>query len=94
MKHFNLTVTGKVQRVGFRFSAMAAACRFSISGFVMNSGKDDVYIEAEGTTENLELFIAWCRKGPVGAHVDNVEVQDAPLKNFSRFEILSRAEVF
>jgi acylphosphatase len=93
IKHLNVSVTGKVQRVGFRFSAMEAACRFSVTGFVMNSGKDGVYLEAEGTHENLELFLAWCRKGPLGAHVDHAEVQEAPLKNFTRFEILSRTMV-
>ena len=90
MKHFNLTIIGKVQRVGFRFSAMEAAYRFSINGFVMNSGNNDVYIEAEGIIENLGLFVAWCRKGPMGAIVDDVVVQEAPLKNFTKFEILSR----
>ena len=90
MKHFNLTIFGKVQRVGFRFTAMETAYRFSISGFVMNYGANDVYIEAEGTDENLELFLNWCRKGPLGARVDNVETQEAPLKNFTNFEILSR----
>ena len=90
MKHINLTVTGRVQRVGFRFSAMEAACRYSITGFVRNSGNDSVYIEAEGTAMNLELFIAFCRKGPMGARVEHMEVEDAPVKNFTNFEILSR----
>jgi acylphosphatase len=90
MKHINLTIIGKVQRVGFRFTAMEVAYRYSINGFVMNSGNNDVYIEAEGTSENLEQFLAWCRKGPMGARVDNVEIQEAPLKNFEDFEIQSR----
>lgn len=91
MKHLNLTIMGKVQRVGFRFTAMEAAYRYSINGYVMNSGANDVYLEAEGTNENLELFLAWCKKGPLGARVDNVEIQEAPLKNFVNFEILSRS---
>ena len=90
MKHLKLTITGRVQRVGFRFSAMETAYRFSIHGFVMNSGYNSVAIEAEGTVENLEMFVAWCRKGPLGAKVDSVEIQEAPLKNFTSFEIQSR----
>jgi len=90
MKHLNITVLGRVQRVGFRFSAMEAACRHSITGFVMNSGNDGVYLEAEGPDENIKLFLAWCRKGPLGARVDHVQVQDAPMKNFTKFEIHSR----
>jgi len=69
---------------------MEAAYRYSIHGLVMNSGSSDVFIEAEGTVENLDLFIAWCRKGPLGAHVDKVVVEEAPLKEFTTFEILSR----
>jgi acylphosphatase len=90
MKHLNVTVTGRVQRVGYRFSAMEAACRLSINGFVMNSGHSEVYIEAEGTEENMEHFIRWCRKGPLGSRVDHIEVIEAPMKNFTKFEIQSR----
>ena len=90
MKHFNLTMSGKVQQVGFRFSAMETACRFSISGFVMNMGYDRVYIEAEGLEENLRKYLAWCRQGPLGARVDHMEIAEAPLKNYANFEIVSR----
>jgi acylphosphatase len=90
MKHVNITITGRVQRVGFRFSAMEAAFRFSINGFVKNVDYDSVYIEAEGMDENIGLFLAWCGKGPLGARVDQVQVEEAPMKNFTGFEILSR----
>ncbi|MEI7896195.1 MAG: acylphosphatase [bacterium] len=92
MKHLNLIVSGKVQRVGYRFSAMEAACRFSVNGFVRNAGSTDVYIEAEGSDENLERFVAWCRKGPLGGKVEKVDVLEAEMKNFTSFEILSRTE--
>ena len=92
MKHINLTITGKVQRVGFRFSAMEAAFRFAIHGFVVNSGHDKVYIEAEGTDADIDLFVSWCRKGPLGARVDLLDAEEAPMKNFTGFEIRSRAQ--
>ena len=92
MKHINLTIIGKVHHVGFRFSAMEAAFRFAIHGFVMNSGHDKVYIEAEGTEANIELYLGWCRKGPLGARVDQLDVEEAPMKNFTGFESRSRAQ--
>ncbi|MEI7664361.1 MAG: acylphosphatase [Bacteroidota bacterium] len=92
MKHVNITLTGKVQRVGFRFYSMEAAARYSINGFIMNSGHDQVYIEAEGSDENIHLFLSWCRKGPVGARVDNLEMSEAPLKNFSGYKVVHRDE--
>lgn len=90
MKHFNLTISGKVQRVGFRFSAMEAAYRFAIFGFVMNLGSNSVYLEVEGLSENLDQFLVWCRRGPMGAKVENVEVHEGPLKNYSKFDIVNR----
>ncbi len=90
MKHLDLTITGRVQRVGFRFSAMEAAYRYSVRGFVMNSGDKDVMIEAEGTPENLARFLAWCRKGPMGARVENVEIREGEIRNYATFEIVNR----
>jgi len=90
MKHYNLTVSGRVQRVGFRFSAMEMAVRYSINGFVANRGYDQVYIEAEGPEDNLEQFVTWCRKGPLGSRVEHVEVEEAPLKDYTRFDITER----
>jgi acylphosphatase len=69
---------------------MEAAYRFSVNGTVMNSASNKVFIEAEGSQENLEQFIAWCWKGPLGAKVDKVEIEESSLKNFTRFEIISK----
>jgi acylphosphatase len=87
IKRYNITIRGKVQRVGFRFSAMEAAYRYSIRGNVMNMGADAVYIEAEGTGESLDRFVAWCRKGPMGSRVDSVEIEEGMPEHFRTFEI-------
>jgi len=47
-KHVNITVKGRVQGVGFRYSAMEAAEELGIKGFVRNMPDGSVYIEAEG----------------------------------------------
>lgn len=90
MHHYNITIRGKVQAVGFRFSAMEAAYRHGIKGFVKNLGSDSVYIEAEGESDKMELFLAWCRKGPWGARVESMNLQEGPLRSFTSFEIVSR----
>jgi acylphosphatase len=89
MKHYNITITGRVQKTGFRFSAMQAAYRYGVHGYVKNVDGDKVYIEAEGVDENLDDFLKWCQKGPVGAKVDGVEVSEGELKNFRSFDIIS-----
>ena len=86
-KLVKLIIRGKVHGVGFRFSCMEAAYRFSVSGFVKNKSDGSVYIEAEGTEENLNRFIEWCHKGPTWARILKVEVEYGDLKNYKSFEI-------
>ncbi len=90
MSGYQIIVRGKVQGVGFRFSAMEAAYKYSVHGFVKNQGSDSVYIRAEGDLVQLDQFVAWCRKGPLGAKVESVEVVSVPIRHFRSFEIVSR----
>ena len=89
MKHYNILITGRVQQIGFRFSAMQAAYRYGIHGFVQNMKDDTVYIEAEGEDEQMTYFFQWCHKGPLGAKVEKVEITEGELKNFKAFDIIS-----
>jgi acylphosphatase len=91
MNHFNITIQGKVQGVGFRFSAMQKAYEYGISGTVKNDPQGGrVYIEAEGSADALEAFVKWCHKGPWGAKVENVSVAEAPMSHFSSFDIIHK----
>lgn len=85
MKHLEITITGKVQNVGFRFYAQKTAHELDLTGFVKNRKDGSVYIEAEGEEENLKRFVDWCHKGPPWASVETVSVIEAPLVNFRGF---------
>ncbi len=87
MKHVNISIYGIVQGVGFRFSAKHAAHRFNVKGFVKNQADGSVYIEAEGRTEQVNQFLAWCREGPSSARVRDLKVNEGEIKHFSSFEI-------
>ena len=76
-----------VQGVFYRASARDEAKKYGIKGYARNQADGTVYIEAEGEEDKLELFIAWCKRGPARAVVSNVEVSEGELKNFSAFEI-------
>ena len=89
MRHYNIIISGRVQRIGFLFSAMQAAYRYGINGFVQNMKDDSVYIEAEGEDEQMDFFVQWCRRGPLGAKVENVKITKGELKNFKAFDIIS-----
>lgn len=92
MKHFNIIVRGKVQRIGFRFYAMEAAYKYGVKGFIMNREDGSVYIEAEGDPDALEQFSGWCHRGPLGARVGSVEITESNVQGFTSFEIKSRAK--
>jgi acylphosphatase len=84
---FRIHVTGFVQGVGFRWSAAREAWKRDITGYVKNMPDGSVYLEAEGTREQLEGFAAWCRHGPGRGFVDNAEVTEAPPSGYGEFRI-------
>ncbi len=79
---------GRVQGVFFRQSTRDNALLLDIRGTVQNQADGSVFIEAEGAPENMELFLACCRKGPIAARVDEVEIHETMCKRFSSFEIV------
>lgn len=87
MKHLTIRVSGKVQGVFFRASTKEQADFFGVKGFVRNEVNGDVYIEAEGEEVRLQEFLKWCGQGPSRARVDNVNVEESDLKNFTDFRV-------
>jgi len=88
MKHINITLKGRVQGVGFRYSALRAAKSYDIAGFVRNETNGSVYMEAEAEDINLKLFIEWCRNGPGLARVDEIIQTESGICGFQDFRIL------
>ncbi len=86
--HYNITVKGHVQGVGFRYSARIMAKYYGILGFIRNNPDGSVYIEAEGDEIPLRQFINWCRKGPDAAHIDEVITEKGKVSNFTSFEVV------
>ena len=68
-------VSGRVQGVYFRASAVNEAQTLGLTGWVMNCADGSVKVVAEGAREKLERLIAWCHEGPPGARVTAVDVQ-------------------
>ena len=69
----HVVVKGRVQGVGFRFFALAAAEAQNLKGWVRNRPDGDVECEAEGP-RTLKNFLDLLRKGPPLAHVDVLDV--------------------
>ncbi len=88
IKHVNIKVFGEVQGIGFRYETLAKARSLNLKGFVRNEPDGSVRIEAEGREEDLNKFIEWCKDGPRGAAIQNVNIEYQPeLKNFLEFAI-------
>ncbi len=72
----HLFVSGRVQGVLFRRSAKIAAQELNVFGFAHNCVDGKVELVAEGEKENVKKFVAWCKKGPPFAKVENVQVEE------------------
>ena len=88
VKQAHIIVTGRVQMVGFRFTAVSIATEHGLVGWVRNTRGDDVEIVAEGPAEGVEAFIKWCWIGPSIALVEDVRVEwRKPTGKFTRFDV-------
>ncbi|HCC70408.1 MAG TPA: acylphosphatase [Bacteroidales bacterium] len=84
---YAIRVTGRVQGVGFRYSAYRRAQDTGITGYVKNLPDGSVQIEAEGSKDQLDTFVEWCRKGPGLSYVESVIVDPFPPARYKEFRI-------
>ena len=84
---YKIHVRGRVQGVGFRWSAAKEARSRGITGYVKNLPDGSVYIEAEGSREQLDFFAEWCGHGPGFGYVESVNIDTFPPVNHNDFRI-------
>ena len=82
---YKIHIRGLVQGVGFRWSAVREARIRSIGGYVKNLQDGSVYIEAEGSRDQLNAFVEWCKEGP--GIVESVTSDAFPPVNYTDFRI-------
>ena len=70
---YRFTVSGLVQGVGFRYTALAQARRLGLTGWIGNRADGAVEGLAAGAPAQLDAFRAWLGRGPPAARVENVE---------------------
>ncbi len=76
MATYKIRIYGRVQGVGFRYSAQREAEKHDLKGWVKNEADGSVTVEATGKKAALEAFKDWCRRGPASAHVENIKVTE------------------
>ncbi|HET9324231.1 MAG TPA: acylphosphatase [Gaiellaceae bacterium] len=67
-------IRGRVQGVFFRAETRERARSLGLGGWVRNNADGTVEAVFEGDRERIESMLAWCRRGPAFAQVDDVAV--------------------
>lgn len=84
-RHF--VISGRVQGVCYRASALEQARRLGLAGWVRNRSDGRVEALAEGSPEALEAFEHWLHQGPSMANVTEVLSSDRNPEHLPSFEI-------
>ncbi|MFP4522717.1 MAG: acylphosphatase [Fibrobacterota bacterium] len=83
----HIKVCGRVQGVGFRFFTRSAASMTGVRGFVKNLPDGSVEIEAEGTPEQMGLFLQKVEEGPSYGNVEKTEIKPETNRVYTGFGI-------
>lgn len=83
----HLRFTGRVQGVGFRYTALHIANKLGLTGWVYNEWDDSVVMELQGQEHIIEQMLQILDRG-VFIQIDNIEREDIPLKEHeTTFEV-------
>jgi acylphosphatase len=75
-KRLHAIAHGRVQGVNFRWFTRRRANELELTGWVRNlPGGRRVEVIAEGAEEQLQDLVRFLHTGPVGASVDDVEIE-------------------
>ena len=87
MPTVRLLIKGKVQGVFYRATAKDMAKKLGITGWIRNTEEGHVEAMANGSVEQIEQFVAWCRRGPSKAVVGEVLVEPSEDQDFEEFVV-------
>jgi acylphosphatase len=83
-----VVVRGRVQGVFFRSELRDRARSLDVAGWVRNNCDGTVEAELEGHEDRVDLLVSWCKRGPSGARVDDVEIDWEPARGERGFSVL------
>jgi acylphosphatase len=70
-----VVIRGRVQGVFFRVETRERARSLGLAGWVRNNPDGTVEAVFQGERDRVDSMLAWCRRGPAAAHVEDVEVE-------------------
>jgi acylphosphatase len=80
-------ISGRVQGVFFRYRTAEIARSEGLAGWVRNLPDGRVEAVFEGPKEAVDRLVAWCRRGPEGAQVEEIRAQPEEPEGLRGFEI-------
>jgi acylphosphatase len=83
-----VVVSGIVQGVWFRGSAVDAAARLPVAGWIRNRPDGSVEAVIEGPGPAVDTLVTWMRTGPEHAVVERVEVTDEEPEGLDGFAVV------
>jgi acylphosphatase len=88
MTRAHVFVSGRVQGIFFRDETQDEAMRHGLTGWVRNLPDGRVEAVFEGEKASVDKLIEFCRRGPPGARVSNVDVAWQPyVGEFREFRV-------
>lgn len=79
MVRIHISVSGRVQGVGFRYFTQECACICELTGWVRNEWDGSVTLELQGDEGETERFLAILRLGNRYAYVDRLTKEEVPV---------------
>ena len=92
IQRVHVWVTGRVQGVFFRQTARRQAETLGLAGWVRNLPDGRVEAAVEGLGPAVARWLAWCRRGPAGARVDEISTTEEPPAGETGFRVLPNNE--
>ena len=88
LKKLEITISGRVQGVGFRYFVLQNAIGLGIKGYVRNTYNEKVQVVAIAENTTMENFLMELRKGPRMSVVENLEIVElASAGDYENFRI-------
>lgn len=86
-RRVHVLIAGRVQGVWYRGAMQREAERLGLAGWVKNRPDGKVEAVVEGAPAHVDSLVAWCRKGPPSARVEDVAVHEEPPQGLSGFRV-------